>query len=735
MSNGLNTSNIATVSINVTAINDAPSFSKGGDQTVLEDAGVQTVPGWATAISAGATDESSQTLSFVVSNDNNALFSVQPAVSTGGTLTYTPAPNANGSATVSVALKDNGGAGNGGSDTSATQIFTINVTPVNNLPTISDIPNQVTDEDTATAAIPFTVGDIETELLSLTLTGSSSNPVLVPNSGIVFGGSGANRTVTITPAANGFGTTTITIAVTDGDAATTSDSFVLTVNSVNDAPVAGSDVYTTDEDAPLSVAAKGVLANDADVEGSVLSAVLVSGTSHGSLTLNADGSFTYSPEPNYNGADSFTYKANDGGLDSSVATVSITVKAVNDAPVANANSYATDEDTALVIAAPGVLGNDADVDLDALTAWLVLAPSHGTVTLNPDGSFTYTPDANWNGVDSFSYKASDGSLQSAEPGMAVNITVSAVNDAPLADAQSVTTVEDTAKAITLTASDVDGDGLTYSIVSGPAHGALSGTAPNLTYTPSADYNGGDSFTFKVNDGTVDSGVATVSIQVTSVNDAPVANAGPDQTVNENTAVNLAGSGSDLDGDTITYSWLQTAGPTATLSDASSASPTFTAPDVMADTVLTFQLTVSDGGASAEDTVNIMVRNTTPTEFQAARTIGYWKNHEDHLGQTLARGSIDLGDRTVRTVRDAVAVLSNASARDARDSLRAQLLATILNLRNESDPLATGADIRPTVDSAVSFLRTHPNPVLGGNPDRQQAVSLKDRLDAYNNSGE
>src|SRR5438093_12568935 len=133
---------------------------------------------------------------------------------------------------------------------------------------------------------------------------------------------------------------------------------------------------------------------------------------------------------------------------------------------------------------------------------------------------TYTPAANYNGRDSFTYKANDGALNSTVA--TVSITVTAVNDAPVANAQSVTTAEDTARAITLTASDVEGDALTYSIVSGPSHGALSGTAPNVTYTPAANYNGADSFTFKANDGVIDSAEATVSITVTAVNDAPVA---------------------------------------------------------------------------------------------------------------------------------------------------------------------------------------------------------------------
>src|SRR5205823_4870960 len=127
----------AHVSFNVTAVNDAPSFTKGADQSVGEDAGGQTVNNWATAVSAGPADESGQTLTFGVTNDNNALFSSQPAVSSAGTLTYTPAADAFGSATVSVKLQDSGGTANGGQDTSATQTFQITVGAVADTPSVT----------------------------------------------------------------------------------------------------------------------------------------------------------------------------------------------------------------------------------------------------------------------------------------------------------------------------------------------------------------------------------------------------------------------------------------------------------------------------------------------------------------------------------------------------------------------------------------------------------------------
>ena len=184
---------------------------------------------------------------------------------------------------------------------------------------------------------------------------------------------------------------------------------------VNDAPVAANDTATVAEDTVLTVSAPGVLGNDSDIDSTALTAVLVASPSHGTLTLNSNGSFTYTPTANYNGADSFTFKANDGALDSNVATVSITITPVNDVPVAANESYSTPEERALNVGTPGALGNDTDVDGDSLTAVLVSGPAHGALTLNANGSFTYTPAAAYNGPDSFTYRARDpsGALSNA----------------------------------------------------------------------------------------------------------------------------------------------------------------------------------------------------------------------------------------------------------------------------------------------------------------------------------
>jgi CSLREA domain-containing protein len=201
-----------------------------------------------------------------------------------------------------------------------------------------------------------------------------------------------------------------------------------TITLLNSPPQGMDDAYEADEDMPLVVAAPGVLANDSDVNGDGLTAVMATNPAHGTVTLNSNGSFTYTPEADYNGPDSFIYRADDGTDSSNLATVMITVNAVNDVPGAVDDGYSVVTGNMLMVNPPGVLGNDSDVDGDSLTAVLQSGPSNGSLVLNGDGSFGYSPSMGFVGDDSFTYRADDGTALSSLA--SVTIMVLPANSTP-----------------------------------------------------------------------------------------------------------------------------------------------------------------------------------------------------------------------------------------------------------------------------------------------------------------
>ncbi|QYA27097.1 tandem-95 repeat protein [Gramella sp. MT6] len=288
----------------------------------------------------------------------------------------------------------------------------------------------------------------------------------------------------------------------------------------NQPPNAVDDSYTVIENQTLNEAAPGVLINDTDSENDPLTAVLQTDVSNGTLELRPDGSFIYTPDPNYTGSDSFTYAANDGELNSNVVSVSITVTPEpNQAPSAVADSYTVIENQTLNEAAPGVLINDTDPENDLLTAVLQTDVSNGTLELRPNGSFIYTPDPNYTGTDSFTYAANDGELNSNVVSVSITVTPEP-NQAPSAVADSYTVIEnqtlsEVAPGVLINDTDPENDPLTAVLQTDVSNGTLE-LRPNgsFIYTPDPNYTGSDSFTYAANDGELNSNVVSVSITVT-----------------------------------------------------------------------------------------------------------------------------------------------------------------------------------------------------------------------------
>jgi len=426
---------------------------------------------------------------------------------------------------------------------------TVSIAP-NTAPVANDDPSYTTDEDTLLTGTSVLANDTDGESNPLTanlVTGPANASSFTLNS---------DGTFSYTPSANFHGTDSFTYQANDGSLNSGTATATITVAPIADAPTATDDPgYTTDEDVAIT-AASSVLANDGDVDGDSLTAVLDATTTNGVLVLNADGTFDYTPGADFNGTDTFTYHANDGGLDSNVVTVTITVAPIADAPVAVEDpGYTTDED--VVLNATSVLDNDTDGDGDTLTAVLDTDVSNGTLVLDTDGTFDYTPDADFNGTDSFTYHANDGGLDSNI--VTVTITVAPIADAPVAvDDPSYTTDEDVVlngTSVLDNDTDADADTLTAVLDTDVSNGTLVLDADGtFDYTPAADFNGTDSFTYHANDGGLDSNIVTVTITVAPINDAPVAVADPGYTTDEDVVLNgttVLDNDSDTENDGLT----------------------------------------------------------------------------------------------------------------------------------------------------------------------------------------
>jgi len=297
-----------------------------------------------------------------------------------------------------------------------------------------------------------------------------------------------------------------------------------TILDDDDTPDARNDNFTVDEDDVLS---NNVMTNDLGLGDPPVLVVNNTNPVNGNLVINNDGSFTYTPNANYNGNDSFQYTIEDVDGDQSSATVSITVNPMNDLPVANNDTYSTAEDTAL---SDDVSSNDQNLFDQPITYSLVSDVSNGSLSLNANGTFTYTPNSEFFGSDGFTYNLTDGNGDAVQA--SASITVIFNNDAaPVANNDNTSTNEDTAVIIDVLANDTDVDGnqtidkASVLVKSGPANGSLSQNfvTGEVTYTPNNNYTGSDSFTYTIKDNSgAESNIATVSINVTVDNDPPVA---------------------------------------------------------------------------------------------------------------------------------------------------------------------------------------------------------------------
>ena len=586
VSDGNGGTDTATVTVTVRPVNDAPQ-ARPDSATVDEDSTVTIT------VLGNDSDPENDPLTVTGTGDPGHGTTT---VNSNGTITYTPTPDYSGPDSFEYTISD----GNGGSDTAT---VSITVRPVNDDPRAGDDTGS-TQVGTPTE-IAVLSNDTDADGDPLNVTGTS-----VPAHGTVT--VNPDGTITYTPDSGYTGSDSFTYTVSDGNGGTATATVTITVSPMppaNSNPQADNDAQGTDEDTPVVIA---VLLNDSDPEGDHLDVAATSDPAHGSVTVNADGTVTYTPDAEYSGPDSFTYTVSDGNGGTDTATVSVTVRPVNDAPTAVDDRASTDEDEAVTVP---VLGNDSDPEESPLTVTGTGDAAHGTVRLNPEGTITYTPNAGYSGTDSFEYTISDGDGGS-DTG-AVTVTVGQVNDAPSAGDDTASTPQGTAVDVAVRGNDTDADGdsLTVTAVAQPANGTVTVNSDGtVTYTPNSGYNGPDSFEYTVSDGNGGTDTATVRVTVTPVAPANTAPRAGDDTAStrQGTPVDVAvlGNDSDADGDSLTVTAVtQPAHGTVTVNSDGTITYTpdagYTGPD-------SFEYTVSDGnGGSDTGTVRVTVTPTAP----------------------------------------------------------------------------------------------------------------------------
>ncbi|HIF9225206.1 TPA: retention module-containing protein, partial [Photobacterium damselae] len=487
-----------------------------GDDLSVEVAEDSSINGQLTATDADGDD-----LTFELvdgSEPTNGSVTVNP----DGSWEYVPNPDFNGEDSFTVVVDD----GNGGTDTIT---VTVNVTPVNDAPVGEDVTAETQEETAVTGQLTAT--DVDGDNLTF-------KPGSDPTNGQVTVNPDGSWEYVPNPDFNG--EDSFTVVVDDGNGGTDTITVTVNVTPINDAPV-GEDVSAETQE---ETAVTGQL-TATDVDGDNLTFKPGSNPENGSVTINADGSWEYVPNPDFNGEDSFTVVVDDGNGGRDTITVTVNVTPVNDAPVGENVSAETQEETAVT----GQL-TATDADGDNLTFKPGTNPENGSITINADGSWEYVPNPDFNGEDSFTVVVDDGNGGSDTITVTVNVTPT--NDAPIGDDVSTETQEETAVTGQLTATDADGDNLTFKPGADPTNGSVTVNPDgSWEYVPNPDFNGEDSFTVVVDDGNGGTDTITVTVNVTPVNDAPV---GEDVSVEtqEETAVTGQLTATDVDGDNLTF---------------------------------------------------------------------------------------------------------------------------------------------------------------------------------------
>ncbi len=490
----------ATVTVTVNAQNDPPTARDDSDTVDEDDTVTVDVLGNDDDVDDGL-DPASVT---VTGGPSDGTINVNP----DGSIDYTPDADFSGTDSFTYEVCDLAGACD-----SATVDITVN--------SVNDAPDAQDDN-----AAGIWGEDIDIDILA-----NDTDPDgAIDDTSVTIDTNPSNGTVTVNPdgsvtyvADDGFvGTDTFTYTVCDDGTPTECDTAsVDVIVSANQGPDAVDDGATVDEDDTVTI---DVLTNDSDPEGGPLTVTSAGPAGNGTVSVNPDGTIDYTPDPDWNGTDTFTYTVCDEAGNCSTATVTVTVNSINDGPIARNDNGTVRAGRGITVA---VLGNDEDTDdaLDVGSVIVMSAPTHGGVTVRPDGTVRFVADAGYNGADSFTYEMCDTGAPVECDTATVNLDITQRNRRPVALNDTATTPEDTAVMIGVRGndSDPDGDSLSIESFSQPNHGTVRRDGGRLEFTPDPDWHGSTTFTYVVCDPAGACDQATVTVTVDPRNDAPHAN--------------------------------------------------------------------------------------------------------------------------------------------------------------------------------------------------------------------
>lgn len=521
---GTETVSLAAFDLTVVDSNTAPVISQGESVSVTMSEDASPV---AFALTLAATDNDGDSLSWSVDSTQGSATLGTASVDNNGVVSYVPVADANGQDSFNVSVTD-------GIDSDTISVL-VTITPVNDAPVITGTP-----ETTALVDTSYNFTPVATDTDSETLTFSVEN---LPAWATFDTENGA---LTGTPGVSDTGTSgEIVISVSDGELNATLTAFSISVidPNANVAPTVIDVVAETDEDVVASITLLGE-----DANGDNLTYSIVNAPANGEVTIENNVA-TYTPGQDFNGEDSFGYFASDGALESDVATVSITINPVNDAPVISGEPATQVASGSAYLFEPIA----SDVDNENLVFTAENLPAWASIN-GVTGSITGSPGTTDIGVyDNIIVTVSDGELSTSLPAFSINVIDANANTAPVAQDVSVSTEEDTTVTITLQASDADGDNLTYTVQQQPAFGTVTLTGDQLLYTP--DVNVGDiqdSLTYSASDGVETSNTAVVTIRIVAVNDPPVISGAADNSIRVGTEYRFAPVASDIENDTLTF---------------------------------------------------------------------------------------------------------------------------------------------------------------------------------------